>query len=210
MAEKNDKNWVSESKTARYTTVSQKDTEPMGITFKEIDGDCSICPLHKAGICNGMANYGNESVYPPCSELDEEIDAEVYLQKLQEAARYREERRKEKQKAEAEKERKKAIKKRRRQFSDAYCRTEIEQVTYLKKSVKATEKAIERQTSDLAFAEAMTKSGIPMGDLIAMESQLDNFCSQLMVNKSLLHDAEKRLAAQRVKAQETEQYKAIK
>ena len=68
----------------------------MGITFKEIGDDCSLCPIGNKGLCNGLANYGNGPVYPPCSELDDDTDIDAYMKHMVEAAHRREERHREK------------------------------------------------------------------------------------------------------------------
>lgn len=54
----------------------------MGITFKEIGDECDLCPLRRQNICNGLANYGGEPVFPPCSEIDPDTDAEQYARDI--------------------------------------------------------------------------------------------------------------------------------
>lgn len=181
----------------------------MGITFKEIGDDCSICPVGKAGLCSGLVNYGNGPVYPPCSEMDENMDAEAYMGRMRETERRREEQRKEKSHMEAEKKRKKELQKKRRQVSDSYCRKEIEWVNKLKKMSKALEDAADDAKFDLMFSEAMAEGGIWIGNIEKLKDVSGNLEDRLVQVGEALGKAQKQLAVKRVEVRETEAYKNI-
>lgn len=182
----------------------------MGITFKEIGDDCSLCPLNKAGICNGLVNYGNGPVYPPCSEMDENMDIEVYLEERKAAERRKQERIREKEKAEAEKKRTKEIRKKRRQFSDAYCHEEIKKVNALNKLLKRVKSAADSAKFDLIFSEAMAEGGIMLGDIEKIRIGSDKLNDKVLDVCALLNEAQNQLRRKRIEAQRTEKYKNIK
>lgn len=181
----------------------------MGITFKEIGDDCSICPIGKAGLCHGLVNYGNGPVYPPCSELDENTDAEKYIKDREIAARRREEQRKEKQKADAEKKKKKELQKKRRQFSDSYCHKEIDRVNDLKKLLSKIEKATDSTKIDLIFAESAIQCGLPTTEPEQLQGNINQLNEKSEKVKAALEEAKKQLAAKRSEVQKTKQYKNI-
>lgn len=182
----------------------------MGIKFKEIGDDCSICPISKAGLCHGLANYGNGPVYPPCSELDENTDVDIYMKNMQNAARQREERRREKAKKEAEKKAKKELQKKRKRFADNQCRKEIDCVNSLKKLIKSLKDEIDSKTFDLRFSKSMTKSGIPFGDPEKMEAVIKMLENRLMETETAFDKAQKDLAAKRAAVYKTNEYKNIR
>lgn len=182
----------------------------MGITFREIGDDCSLCPLYKADICHGLANYGGGPVYPPCSEMDENTDADEYLEKLREAERHRAEARKAKAQSEAEKAHKKELQKKRRRISDAYCRKELEIIKTLEKMLKHWEDAGESRAFDLTFAEAMEKGGIPFGDTEQIKNDINLAEERTRQIEAALADAKKQLAIKRAEVQKTAEYKTVK
>lgn len=181
----------------------------MGITFKEIGDDCSICPIGQAGLCHGLVNYGNGPVYPPCSELDENMDVEKYMEDMKAAARMREERRREKQKVDAEKKKKKELQKKRRQLSDSYCRKEIDQVNALKKLLSNIEKTTADTKVDLIFAKSAIKCGLPTTDPETIQSNINQLDKKSEKVKAALEEAQKQLAIKRAEVQKTKRYKNI-
>ena len=182
----------------------------MGITFKEIGDDCSLCPLYKADICHGLANYGGGPVYPPCSEMDENTDVDKYLADLREAEHRREDARKAKAKADEEKAHKKELQKKRRRISDAYCRKELNTIKSLEKMLKHWEDAGESRAFDLTFAEAMEKGGIPFGDTEQIKNDINLAEERTRQMETALADAKKQLAIKRAEVQKTAEYKAVK
>lgn len=114
----------------------------MGITFKEIGDDCSLCPIGKEGLCNGLSNYGDGPVYPPCSEMDEDTDVDAYMKN-----RHQQERRHRAYQIQLEKERQAAkrkseIQKKRRRYMDHCCIEERRQIDALRKKLFVFEKTL--------------------------------------------------------------------
>lgn len=181
----------------------------MGITFKEIGDDCSICPLRNAGRCEGLVNYGNGPVYPPCSEMDENTDVDKYLEKLREYDRRTEEKRKARQKAREEESRKKELQKKRREFSDRYCHAEIEKVNMLKKTVAELENAVSRADITLSIAELSDMVGMSENSVKDAKSRLRQLNEKLATAKTALDNAKNDLLMKRTKVQKTEEYKNI-
>lgn len=181
----------------------------MGITFKEIEDDCSICPIGQAGLCNGLVNYGSGPVYPPCSELDPNTDVEKYMEDRKAAARRRKEQQKEKEKAETEKKQKKELQKKRRCFSDSYCRKEINRVNDLKKLLSKIESTTDSTKLDLIFTESAAQCGLPTASPEAIKRNLDKLNEKLEIVKAALEEAQKQLKEKRTEVQKTEQYKNI-
>lgn len=184
----------------------------MGITFAEIEDDCSLCPLHKEGMCNGMANYGGEPVFPPCAEMDENTDVEEYVRKLHIAHHQRSERQREKEKQAAEERAKKDLKKKRRQFSDSYCREEINRVKDLKKILKRLEDARSEAVIDsrFSFLTAILQMEMPVGDPEKADGRVAQIDDKIKEVKSLLDKAQKDLLIKRKEIQKMEAYKSIK
>lgn len=182
----------------------------MGITFAEIEDDCSLCPLHKEGMCNGMTNYGGEPVFPPCAEMDENTDVEEYVKKLEVARCQKIERQREKERQVAEDKAKKNLKKKRRQFSDSHCRTEINRIKDLKKILKRLEDAKCDVVIDSKFLKAMAQVGIPMADPKKADGRVNQIEERIKEVKSLLERAREDLLIKRKEVQKMEAYKSIK
>ena len=182
----------------------------MGITFAEIDDDCNLCPLHKEGMCNGMTNYGGEPVFPPCAEMDENTDVEEYVKKLEAARCQKIERQREKERQAAEDKAKKDLKKKRRQFSDSYCRMEINRIKDLKKILKQLEDTKCNVVIDSKFLKAMAQVGIPMTDPKKADGRVSQIEERIKEVKSLLEKAREDLLIKRKNVQKMEAYKNIK
>lgn len=133
----------------------------MGITFKEIGDDCALCPLHDT--CNGLVNHGNGPVYPPCAEMDEDTDVEQFLADRRERERRAAQQKAQMVKAKAAAEKRAYVKKQRRQFSNRYCRAELDRVAALKKALVMAEDTVSSIEFDLMFSQAMAEGGIALG-----------------------------------------------
>lgn len=182
----------------------------MGITFAEIDDDCNLCPLHKEGMCNGMANYGGEPVFPPCAEMDENTDVEEYVRRLEIAHYQRSEQQREKERQAAEEKAKKDLKKKRRQFSDSYCREEINRIKDLKKMLKRLEDARRDAVIDSKFLTAMMQMEMPVGDPEKADDRVGQIDNKIKEVKNLLDKAREDLLIKRKEVQKMEAYKSIK
>ncbi len=105
--------------------------------------DCEVCPFKKEG-CNGITCVGNNLIYPPCSELeeDETIEEKYETYVIQKAAE--EEYRKRIYEIEMEKKRKASLAKNRRLFMKRACRNELLIVASLKKQIKSLQCLLDR------------------------------------------------------------------
>lgn len=181
----------------------------MGITFKEINDNCDICPLKEANICHGVACYGGEPVLPPCAEMDENTDAEAYVRKTFEYERRMNEQREEKLRLEAEKKEKSRLQSIRTRFINSYCHEEMTKVKELKRLISAIEKNIKDVKCDQIFAETMEKGGVPVGNTDAIHDALIYYNAKLVEAQEALEKAKAELTQKRKEAKKTEEYKNI-
>lgn len=105
--------------------------------------DCETCPFKKEG-CNGITCFGNNPIYPPCSELeeDETIEEKYETYVIQKAAE--EEYRKRIYEIEMEKKHKASLAKNRRLFMKRACRNELSTVASLKKQIESLQYLLDR------------------------------------------------------------------
>lgn len=181
----------------------------MGITFNEIGDDCSMCPFQAKG-CSGLINNGNGPVYPPCSELDPEMDLDVYIEQMEERKRKSRAFLQEQAARRAEEQVKKELHKKRRQYLDRQCYEEIKKVNELKKLKTKLEKAIDSTEMNLQFMEAMTAVGIPIGNIEKTKDGISEIKELLNRTIISLEEAKQQLAVKRTEAMKTEGYLNIK
>lgn len=107
------------------------------------DCDCDVCPIKKNGLCNGtgVACYGGEPVYAPCSEFEDNLDVDKYIEEeLGRIRKYNEQREKLAKEKQAKKEKADKTAKIRKE-ADMYCSVEIAKIKKLKKQIKAMQDA---------------------------------------------------------------------
>lgn len=181
----------------------------MGITFNEIGDDCSLCPFQAKG-CSGLVNNGNGPVYPPCSELDPEMDLDVYMEQMEEQKRKNRAFLREQAARKIEEQKKKELRRKRRQYSDQQCQKEIKKVNELKKLKTKLEKAIASTELDLQFMETMASIGVSIGNV---ETAKDGVAAaKELLDKTVisLDNAKQQLAVKRMKIMKSEEYQSIK
>lgn len=181
----------------------------MGITFNEIGDDCNVCPFRDKG-CSGLVNNGNGPVYPPCSELDPEMDLDVYMEQMEERKRKNRAFLREQAARRIEEQAKKELRKRRRQYSDRQCHEEIKKVNELKKSKTKLEKAIDGIETDLQFMETMAAAGIPIGNIEKAKENISSAKKKLDIIVGLLIYAKQQLKEKRTIVMNSKEYQNIK
>lgn len=180
----------------------------MAVTFNDIGDDCTKCPFQALG-CTGLSNHGNGPSYPPCAELDPDMDLDEYLQKQREIRKKKEEQQKQAAERKAEEQKKKEQAHRRRQFSDRYCEREIKEVKDLKKMKKILENTIQDGEIDLSLMKLMDALGTPIGNVEKKEDNLQMAAHAFVKISNDLDNAKQVLIKKRREAMSTEEYKSI-
>lgn len=181
----------------------------MGVTFNDIGDDCEKCPFQERG-CKGLVNNGSGPVYPPCAEIDPDIDLNEYLTRQDEYHRKRKEQEAANAARKKEKQLKEETRKKRRRYLDEQCRTEIEEVEMLKKTKVILENSAYGIEIDLHFTEYMSKCGISVGNPDTIKGKLQNAEDSLSQIATVLSKAEERLTKKRKEVMTSEEYKSIR
>lgn len=173
------------------------------------DVDCPDgCPLYKEEICSGgsMKCYGGEPIEPPCCNIDEEDDLDIWVVNYYEKQRkYKErlERQEEKRKL---KEHRNEVLRRKRQYTRSFCYSESQTIKRIKKQIKSYKSA-------KSFAQSLTSAFNTTNEMFGYEErkivnpQIDEELNRLELQ---LKEAECALAKKKKEAHKTDAYLAIK
>ena len=181
----------------------------MGITFKEIGDDCDLCPLHKQNMCHGLVNNGNGPVYPPCSELDEDTDADAYMESILKRQHERIQRERERAEKKRLQEHKKEVQRKRSQYSNMYCRAELEQVNKLNRLMKDLEKELSVIESYISVADIMEKVDGHAPDAEKFISHRKQIKAHIAETEKKQCEAKERLTMKRKECRLSEKYQSI-
>lgn len=124
--------------------------------LKDLNGDCTGCPLIPAHFCNGgFRCYGGAPIEPPCCDMDEDTDLDEWVEEADEKRRAYERRLESKEREERLKRERAAKAAETRRAMRYYC---ISEISALKRAEKALrrQKDLERMASSLAQAMNIT------------------------------------------------------
>lgn len=177
--------------------------------FRDLpEDDCDLCPLLKAEICPGgvVAGYGGVPIEPPCTMFEDDEDLDAWVENHFIAQRRREEMEAEQIRKQKEKDRKNEITRKRRQYTNGYCRKELIRANQLKKQIVALEKR-KSLAESFVFATNITNEAFRMDERVSVNPAFDEKIKQLQAD---LETAEEILKNKRKESRNSEGYKQIK
>lgn len=178
----------------------------MGITFGEINGNCSRCPLSTNLGCCGLVGYASGPVHRPCKELDKGVDAQKYSSNLVKYGSHGAW----KIEKQAEKERENVLQEKRDTLSNKYCKQEIKKEKRLKKSCEILKESVEKAKLALAFAEINDELGMTKRNTNKLRIRLTKLQEKRKKQEEKLAKVKEQIRLKRLVIQETEEYKNIK
>lgn len=147
--------------------------------LKDLNEDCTLCPLLKSEFCTGgMACYGGAPIEPPCCGMDEDTDLDKWVEDAIEKRRKHNEylRKKDEEEREKKEKAKKAAETRRRMR--IYCMDEIVKLKQAKKALKAAQ-AAERMASSFAFAVNATNEMFRYDERVKVRPEVSDAVKEL-------------------------------
>ena len=124
--------------------------------------ECITYQAAVAAICCVSLCIRMRSVILCCSELDEDTDADAYMESILKRQHERIQRERERAEKKRLQEHKKEVQRKRSQYSNMYCRAELEQINKLNRLMKDLEKELSVIESYISVADIMGKVDGPV------------------------------------------------
>ena len=123
------------------------------------DCDCDVCPLKEKDLCNGasVSCYGDEPVYAPCCEFEDDLDLDEYIKRsLDNIRKYEDWEYKRINAARVKKEKAQKAAETRRQLR-MYCIDEITKIKSLKNAIKVIQKSYDSYKTRVSAMNSANK-----------------------------------------------------